>query len=59
MDCELAIEHVSVPRYSHLKAILASGQDVEYKENKKQENGSSSAGFVRGAAYYGGDGHAE
>ncbi|WP_242837738.1 Mu transposase domain-containing protein [Ruminococcus albus] len=59
MACELAIEHVSVPRYSHLKAILASGQDVEYKENKKQENGSSSAGFVRGAAYYGGDGHAE
>ena len=38
---------------------LASGQDVEYKESKKQENESSPAGFVRGAAYYGGDDHAE
>ena len=56
---ELALEHVSVPRYSHLKAILAAGQDVEYKDSKKQENESSPAGFVRGAAYYGGDGHAE
>ena len=57
--CKLALEHVSVPRYSHLRAILASGQDVEYRENKKQENESSPAGFVRGAAYYGGDDHAE
>ena len=57
--CELALEHVSVPRYSHLKAILAAGQDVEYKNSKKQENESSPAGFVRGAAYYGGDDHAE
>ena len=57
--CELAMEHVSVPRYSHLRAILAAGQDVEYKNNKKQDNESSPAGFVRGAAYYGGDDHAE
>ena len=57
--CELALEYVSVPRYSHLKAILAASQDVEYKENKKSENESSPAGFVRGAAYYGGDDHAE
>ena len=57
--CELALEHVSVPRYSHLKVILAAGQDVEYKNSKKQENESSPAGFVRGAAYYGGDDHAE
>lgn len=57
--CELALEHVSVPRYSHLRAILAAGQDVEYKNSKKQENKSSPAGFVRGAAYYGGDDHAE
>ena len=56
--CEL-LEHVSVPRYSHLRAILAAGQDVEYKNSKKQENESSPAGFVRGAAYYGGDDHAE
>ena len=57
--CELALEHVSVPRYSHLKAILAAGQDVEYKNSKKQENESSPAGFMCGAAYYGGDDHAE
>lgn len=57
--CGLALEHVSVPRYSHLKAILASGQDKEYSVNKKLENESSPAGFVRGAAYYGGDDHAE
>ena len=41
------------------RAILAAGQDMEYKESKKQENESSPAGFVRGAAYYGGDDHAE
>ena len=29
------------------------------ENNKKQENESSPAGFVRGAAYYGGDDHAE
>ena len=57
--CTMALEHVNVPRYSHLKAILTSGQDAEYKANKKQENESSPAGFVRGAAYYGGDDHAE
>ena len=57
--CELALEHVSVPRYSHLKAILSSGQDAENEEKKKQQNESSPAGFVRGAAYYGGDDHAE
>lgn len=57
--CDLALEHVSVPRYSHLRAILSSGQDIEYKDSKKQETESSPAGFVRGAAYYGGDDHAE
>ena len=57
--CEMALELVSVPRYSQLKAILAAGQDMEYKNSKKQENESSPAGFVRGAAYYGGDDHAE
>ena len=56
---EPAIEYVSVPRYSHLRAILAAGQDVEYKENKKQGNESLPTGFVRSASYYGGDDHAE
>lgn len=27
--CEFALEHVSVPRYSHFKAILAAGQDMK------------------------------
>ena len=38
---------------------IADSQVVEYKENNKQENESSPAGFVRGAVYYGGDDHAE
>lgn len=57
--CAFALEHVFAPRYSHLRAILASGQDEDYKESKRQEAESSPAGFVRGAAYYGGDDHAE
>jgi hypothetical protein len=57
--CKVALDHVSIPRYSHLRAILASGQDLEYKESKKPENEPSPAGFVRGASYYGGDNHAE
>ena len=57
--CAFALEHVFAPRYSHLRAILASGQDEDYKESKRQEAESSPAGFVRGAAYYGCDDHAE
>jgi len=57
--CAMALEHVSVPRYSHLKAILSAGKDKDYKPVKQQENESAPTGFLRGAAYYGGDGHAE
>ena len=57
--CKVALDHVSIPRYSHLRAILASSQDLEYKESEKLENEPSPAGFVRGASYYGGDNHAE
>ena len=57
--CEQALEHVIVPRYSHLKAILAVGQDVNFKWNKKQKNELSPAVFVCSAAYYEGNNHSE
>ena len=57
--CTMALEHVSVPRYSHLRSILAAGKDEDYKPEKQQEKESAPKGFLRGAAYYGGDGHAE
>ncbi len=55
----MALEHVSVPRYSHLRAILSAGKDEDYKPVKQQENEPAPTGFLRGAAYYGGDDHAE
>jgi len=55
----MALEHVSVPRYAHLKAILSAGKDEDYQPVKQQENEFAPTGFLRGAAYYGGDGHAE
>ena len=55
----MALEHVSTPRYSHLRAILSAGKDEDYQPVKQQENESAPTGFLRGAAYYGGDGHAE
>jgi hypothetical protein len=55
----MALEHVSVPRYSHLRAILSAGKDENYSPEKQRENESAPTGFLRGAAYYGGDGHAE
>ena len=57
--CTMALEHVSMPRYSHLRSILAAGKDEDYKPEKQQEKESAPKGFLRGAAYYGGDGHAE
>ena len=57
--CTMALEHVSVPRYSHLRAILSAGKDEDYKPVKQQENEPAPTGFLRGAAYYGGDDHAE
>ena len=57
--CTMALKHVSVPRYSHLRAILSAGKDEDYKPVKQQENEPAPTGFLRGAAYYGGDDHAE
>jgi transposase len=54
--CELALTKVRMPRYHHLKSILAANQDQIYLEQKtKPAKGSSAAGYVRGAEYYGGD----
>jgi transposase len=54
--CELALARVRVPRYHHLKSILAANQDQIYLEQKnassKQQN--TTEGYIRGAEYYGG-----
>lgn len=52
---ELAISRgIKVPRYHHLKAILAMNQDITYKE--QQDSGvssdDSSMGYLRGSDYY-------
>ena len=39
--------------------VEARGKDENYKPEKQQENESAPTGFLRGAAYYGGDDHAE
>lgn len=56
--CELAIASIRVPRYHHLKTILAGNQDKTYlagkEDNRIQHRNSSVRGYVRGAAYYGG-----
>jgi len=54
--CELALTKIRVPRYHHLKSILAANQDQIYLGNKNPENQPPKAtgGYVRGAAYYGG-----
>lgn len=56
--CEIALTYAKVPRYHHLKAILAANQDqifLEQKRQKKQiQEDKDQSGYVRGAAYYGG-----
>lgn len=54
--CELALTRVRVPRYHHLKAILAANQDQIYLEQKKVSSKPqhNTQGYVRGAEYYGG-----
>ena len=48
-----------MPRYHHLKAILAANQDITYKEQLDSESSfdDSSMGYLRGSDYYreGGD----
>ena len=56
--CEIALTYAKVPRYHHLKAILAANQDQIFLEQKsqqkKKEATQNQGGYVRGAAYYGG-----
>jgi hypothetical protein len=53
--CELALTRVSTPRYHHLKAILASNQDILYLEQKElsqKKKIQPVGGYVRRAKYY-------
>lgn len=55
--CEIALTHVRIPRYHHLKAILAANQDLFYLDSKKQQterSNTGNTGYIRGAEYYGG-----
>lgn len=55
MACELAIfRGISVPRYHHLKSILANNQDILYLEQKQVEpqDDDTSVGYLRGSDYY-------
>lgn len=49
--CEIAIRTIRCPRYSHLKAILSSGQDTAYV-TANQKNAVSTEGCLRGEDYY-------
>lgn len=54
--CELALTKVRMPRYHHLKSILAANQDLIYLESKtaSAKAAKESGGYVRGPEYYGG-----
>ncbi|MBP1920200.1 IS21 family transposase [Youngiibacter multivorans] len=54
--CELALTKVNVPRYHHLKTILASNQDQVFLGNKQKQSTPTrdGEGYVRGPEYYGG-----
>jgi hypothetical protein len=59
--CEMALTTVRSPRYRHIKAILASNQDILFAERQTKQTQPEmdaaqpqSAGYVRGAGYYGG-----
>lgn len=59
--CQLALAgRVHSPRYAHLRPILESRQDERGKRRPRFEaitdpSGATPAGYVRGAAYYGGE----
>jgi hypothetical protein len=57
--CEIALPNMRIPRYKHLKSIMASNQDIVYLQNKNgdiaaAEAKNNSGGYVRGPEYYGG-----
>lgn len=51
--CQLALQHISIPRYKNIKLILEAGQDTKVEQDKMQENNDHA--FIRGANYYGGN----
>ena len=53
--CRLALKNFHSPRYRHLKAIL----DKPATACQRPAPEENSKGLVRGASYYGGDGHAQ
>lgn len=56
--CEMALtQNIRVPRYHHLKAILAANQDQIFIEKKIKSDTpkKKEQGYVRGADYYAGD----
>ncbi len=57
--CELALTKFRSPRYRHLKAILDTAQDKIYQDANAAESvkDADNMGYVRGAAYYGGQRH--
>jgi hypothetical protein len=60
--CELALTTIKSPRYHHIKAILASNQDIVHADRKArppQKSSGTAVGYVRGAGYYGGGRDAE
>lgn len=52
--CALALTKVPAPRYKQLKTILASGT-LNQNRSTKVKTQSDQQGYIRGAAYYGGD----
>lgn len=51
--CQLALAHISVPRYKNIRLILEAGQDK--KKNEKNIIEDNNNAFIRGAKYYGGN----
>ena len=54
--CEVALRHITNPRYKNIRLILEAGQDRPEKKSSVQENAETVNRYthLRGPAYYGG-----
>ena len=54
--CEVALRHITNPRYKNIRLILEAGQDRPEKKASVQENAETINRYthLRGPAYYGG-----
>ena len=52
--CDRALVYTHNPSLKTIQSILKSGYDKLQKDQKQAQENSSSHGFTRGAAYYGG-----